>query len=292
VVAADTWLTAMKRGDFSHAWEISDRVLADRVASGPCWEQPRHQQWIWDGRPLADRTVLVHCYHGLGDTIQFARFLPLIQQVACGVIVWAQPALVPLLRTLPDAMPVLSLHDGTPAVVCDADIEIMEIPHALRMTLETLPAAVPYFSVTPAPRLSDRFSIGVVAEAGNWDARRSVPADRLASLANCEGVAVFSLQLGRCVPGLPDAGSPDVLTLAERIRALDLVITVDTMVAHLAGSLGVPTWTLLPAQADWRWQEKRTDSPWYPTMRLFRQSQVGNWEPVLEEIRAGLACVR
>jgi ADP-heptose:LPS heptosyltransferase len=112
----------------------------------------------------------------------------------------------------------------------------------------------------------------------------------MASLTDTGKVALFSLQVGRCLPGPVDAATPDVLALAQRLRSLDLVITVDTMIAHLAGSLAVPTWTLLPACADWR-QASRADSPWYPTMRLFRQNQVGNWAPVLDEVRARLACV-
>src|SRR5438874_9398391 len=117
----------MRRGDFAAAWEVSDRIIAARAPGEQCWHLPRHEQWVWDGRPLADRTVLVRCYHGLGDTIQFARFLPLIRRVARESFVWAQPPLLPLLKTMPDASPVLALHDGAPEVSYDVDIEIMEI---------------------------------------------------------------------------------------------------------------------------------------------------------------------
>jgi hypothetical protein len=286
----------MRRGDFTSAWQIADRVLAERVTAGPCWHLPRHEQWVWDGRPLADQTVLVRCYHGLGDTLQFARFLPRLQTLARDVIVWAQPGLVPLLQTLACRRPlrVLPLHDGAPEVDYDVDLEIMELGHALRVVPETLSADVPYFHVQPEARLSDRLSVGVVARGGDWDQRRDVPGDLLASLVDrTRDTAWFSLQLGPPVPGMRDARLQSVLQLAARVRALDLVITVDTMMAHLAGALGVPTWTLLPREADWRWMdESRSDSPWYPTMRLFRQPRAGDWMSVIDAVGTRLQCGR
>jgi len=279
------WLTAARRGDFPSAWAVSDGVLACRLADGHDWTVPRHQQWIWDGRPLCGR-VLVRCYHGLGDTLQFARFVPLFENAA--VCVWAQPALIPLLRTLPGSRDLLPLRDGAPEVEYDVDIEIMELAHALRITLETLPAAVPYFHVAPSPRHSSNISVGIVAEAGAWNSERSLPATLLPRLLDVENVDFFSLQLAP-LNGVPSIGTEDILELASRLRALDIVISVDTMVAHLAGALGVPTWTLLPANADWRWMEYRSDSPWYPTMRLFRQPAPRQWEPVIQDVCAQLA---
>jgi hypothetical protein len=287
------WLRAMRRGDFGAAWRISDRVLLEHVAAGPCWDQPRHQQWVWDGRELAGRRVLVRCYHGLGDTIQFARFLPLVQRVASEMFVWVQPPLVPLLETMLGHGCVLALDDGTPPVEYDVDIEIMELAHALRVRLATLPAQVPYFPIRPAARLAQGLSIGVVAESGTWDARRSVPAHLFAPLLAMAGTAAwFSLQPDAPLPGLRDVSTPSLLVLASRLKALDLVISADTMMAHLAGALGVRTWTLLPFDADWRWLAGRADSPWYPTMRLFRQPRVGDWESVIEEVGKALACAR
>jgi hypothetical protein len=277
----------MRRGDFLSAWEVSDQVLTERVAAGPCWHLPRHEQWIWDGRPLAGQRVLVRCYHGLGDTIQFARFLPLLDSMAREVIVWAPACLLPLLRTLGTRALMLPLHDGTPEVDYDVDVEIMELPHALRITLDTLPRSVPYFHVAPAGRLSSRCSVGLVALSGEWDASRSVDGEALVQAVAREGVDVFSLQL-QPLGGVADLSAPDVLELASRISVLDLVISVDTMVAHLAGALGVPTWTLLKFDADWRWLEQRQDSPWYPTMRLFRQPRPGDWAAVLEQVQAAL----
>jgi hypothetical protein len=280
----------MRRGDFAAAWQVSDRILAARLPDERCWHLPRHEQWVWDGRPLADSTVLVRCYHGLGDTIQFARFVPMLASITRATIVWAQPSLLGLLARLPGAVRLLPLHEGSPDVEYDVDIEIMELAHALRVETEALPACVPYFDVPRGQRLSDRFSVGVLAQAGDWDARRSVPADMLAALADNPTLALFNLQLEPALPGMADLSTPDVLLLAERVRSLDLVITPDTMLAHLAGALGVATWTLLPADADWRWMgPERTDSPWYPSMRLFRQPRPGDWRAVVAEVERHLA---
>ncbi|MDQ3811761.1 MAG: ADP-heptose--LPS heptosyltransferase, partial [Chloroflexota bacterium] len=239
---ASAWLAAMRRGDFAAAWLISDRVLRERLAAGPCWQLPRHEQWVWDGRPLRDRRVLVRCYHGLGDTIQFARFLPTLADIAREVVVWAPRPLLRLLGGLRGVGRVLPLHDGAVEVDYDVDVEIMEPPHALRTSLATLPARVPYFDVPASPRRSARMSVGLVAASGAWDPSRSISATLLAGVIPAE-VAAFSLQLGPPLPGATDLSTPDLWALAGRLRGRDLVITVDTMVAHLAGALGVPVWT-------------------------------------------------
>jgi hypothetical protein len=232
---------------------------------------------------------LVRCYHGLGDTIQFARFLPRLERLASQVSVWLQPELMSLFETLPMRPVLLPLHDGTPEVDYDVDIEIMELPHALRISSSSLPAKVPYFGVPAAPRFSTQYCVGLVAKAGGWDRSRSIPADALIGAASgLDGVALFNLQLGEHLPGLVDVSSTDSLVLASRLQALDLVITVDTMVAHLAGALGVRTWTILPAEADWRWMLDRDDSPWYPTMRLYRQREPGDWGSALAAVHEDL----
>ena len=280
----------MRRADFAAAWQISDQILAQRQPGETCWHLPRHEQWVWDGRPLANERVLVRCYHGLGDTIQFSRCLPMLDGVARETIVWVQPALIELLGTLAGERRLLPLHDGTPQVEYDVDIEIMELGHALRLQPEDLGACVPYFHVeATAPRTSEGFCVGVAAATGDWDGHRSIPVGLLSSLS---GVELINFQLEHPLPGMPDWSTPDVLELARRVRAVDLVIAPDTMLAHLAGALGVRTWTLLPSAADWRWhQPRRTDSPWYPTMRLFRQPRPGDWQSVIEEVRAELSTV-
>jgi len=296
--AMDPWTAAMRRGDFESAWSISDEILRARLASGEtCWHWPRHLQYVWRGAAFTGARALVRCYHGLGDIIQFIRFAAPLRHTAREVIVWAPPLLLPLLATVSGVDRVLPLHDGTPEADYDLDMEIMELPHALRITLATLPPAVPYLF---PPRLPFRIwrdsrpCIGLVWKAGDWDRRRSVPARLLARLGQVEGLRLMSLQLGAtagelAVIGAEDLSSQDVITTASRIRELDLVIAADTMVAHLAGALGAPAWTLLHADCDWRWMERRTDSPWYPSMRLFRQPWPGQWEPVIEEVSMALA---
>jgi hypothetical protein len=290
------WMRHIRSGAWHHAWAVSDTVVRDR-GGATCWHLPRHEQWVWDGRPLAGRRVLVRCYHGLGDTLMFARFVPPLRREATEVTLWAQPVLLPLLATLQDVGPLLPLHDGTPEVPYDVDVEIMELAHAVRATPDTLPR--PRFDVAPAPLARDgRLAVGLVWECGDWDrATRSVPPALLAPLAQVPGVDLHVLQRG---PGLDAfvadppfaatvSGSDDVLAAARVVRALDLVITIDSFPAHLAGALDVPVWTLLPHAADWRWMDGRDRSPWYPTMRLLRQPRPGDWAAVVARVADDLA---
>jgi hypothetical protein len=292
--AGAAWMRHMRRGEWSAAWRLSDQVLRAR-AGIPCWHLPRHEQYVWDGTPLHGKRVLVRCYHGLGDTLQFIRYAPLLREIGAEATFWAQPALIPLLRTMRGIGALLPLHDGDAGVDYDVDVEIMELSHVFRATPETVPAGVPYLHVDPAPRADDgRMHVGLVWKAGEWDDRRSIPVRLLAPLAEIPGIALHVLQRGSGLAERPagfgvDAGSDDPLQAARTMRALDLVVTVDSMPAHLAGALGVPVWTLLHADADWRWMDGRDDSPWYPTMRLFRQARAGEWEPVIARVAAELA---
>jgi hypothetical protein len=282
------WFAAMRRADFEGAWRVSDGLVASRAPGERCWHLPRHEQWVWDGSPLEEKRVLVRCYHGLGDTLQFARFLPSLARHAAETTVWAQAALIPLLQTLKDAerMQFVPLHNGSPDADYDVDIEIMELGHALRVRATEVGGHVPYLSVRPAPRVSERYSVGLLLETGDWDQRRSLPPELIHQLAAFKNIELCNLQLNADeLKALRDLSTPNILELAQRVRALDLVIAPDTMIAHLAGALAVPTCVLLPAEADWRWhQPERSDSPWYPTMRLFRQPHPGDWAPVIEAV--------
>ena len=131
----DPWTNAMLRGDFDAAWKISDRVLQRRLRHGGCaFDLPRHWQWLWDGRDLAGAHVLVHCYHGLGDTLQFVRLLPLLRARCAAITLWLQPELIELLPSIAGADRIVPLHDGAPGIERDADVELMELPHILRLT--------------------------------------------------------------------------------------------------------------------------------------------------------------
>ncbi len=283
----------MRRGEFAAAWKISDRVLRER-AGIQCSHLPRHFQYFWNGEPLNGKRVLVRCYHGLGDTIQFIRYGQLLRSIAKEVIVWAQPKLIPLLRSASGIDRLLPLHDGVPDVDFDADVELMELPHVFRTTLATIPAEVPYLHVRPAtlPR-SSRLSIGLTWAGGSWNQTRSIPFHALQPLTRIPDVDWYIFQrdepLADWPPSLGTIINAQFLDEARIIKALDLMISVDTMTAHLAGALGVPVWTMLQKNADWRWMEEREDSPWYPTMRLFRQERQDDWTNVIDRVIAALA---
>jgi hypothetical protein len=287
------WTSALRANDFERAWSISDRSLREYCVSGAVKHTgERHHQRIWRGEALAGKRVLVRCYHGLGDTLQFIRFAKPLRAVAREVVVWAQPELVYLLRNVEGVDSVLPLHDGTPAVSYDVDIEVMELAHALRATPQMIASRAPYL---PQPARRPRrmppepFTIGLVWEAGNWDRRRSVEPKLLARLASETGAQLYSLQQGRArqlastIPA-QDIAVADLGDLAGVLMELDLIITVDTMVAHLAGALGVRVWTMLHAECDWRWPASGRKTVWYPTMKLFHQTSCGDWNSVVTEI--------
>jgi hypothetical protein len=145
------WVRHMRAGTWAGSWAVSDRVLRAR-AGQTCWHLPRHEQWVWDGRPLDGQRVLVRCYHGLGDTLQFVRFAEPLAAVAREVTVWVQAELVELVRTVPGVHRVLPLGDGAPPVDYDVDVEVMELPHVFRATPETLPRRIPYVHAEPGRR--------------------------------------------------------------------------------------------------------------------------------------------
>lgn len=299
----DPWMAAMRRGDFTAAWAISDAVVAEhRGRREPCWHWPRHLQYVWTGEPLAGRRVLVRCYHGLGDTLQFIRFAAPLRRIAAHVTVWVQPALARLVAGAAGVDAVLPLHDGTPEVDYDVDIEIMELAHALRVTPERL-GPVPYLA---APQAASPFHrgphddatrrVGFVWRAGGWNPDRSVPTPLMARLfVRLARAGITPLVLQRGLPdderrtlAADDIGSDDVTETAARMAGLDLVVSVDTMAAHLAGALGRPCITLLSQDSDWRWMRHRTDTPWYPTMRLVRVPPGGGWTDALATLEAML----
>jgi hypothetical protein len=274
-------MEAMRRGDLQRAWAIADGVLAGRdPATRDDPARPYHERWVWDGRSLAGRDVVVRCYHGLGDTLQFARYLPALRARAASVTLEVQPELHSLLAAAPGADRVVPFNVDAP-IPASHDIEIMELQHALR--LPATAASTLQISPTPAPGAA----IGVCWQAGAWQPSRSIPLDLLRPLLP-EGAV--SLQRGEV--GMPDplAGCMDVRVTAGLVASLACVITVDTMIAHLAGALGRPVYLLLKADADWRWGSgDRT--PWYPATRIYRQAVPGDWsEPLArlaDALRAG-----
>jgi hypothetical protein len=296
-VLESEWAAAMRAHDFARAWAINEADLARRIPKGsPKHEGPRHLQHIWRGEPLAGVRVLVRCYHGLGDTLQFIRFAAPLRRLAREVIVWAQPELLPMIEGVEGVDRALPLHDGVSDVDYDVDIEIMELPFALKATrrmierMSYLRAEPPLWRFHRDPADCE-IHIGLVWRAGDWDRRRSVPLHLFAPLAQT-GVRLHLLQPVTVADGLvpftaSDLACAEIPAVAAAISQLDLILTVDTMMAHLAGALGLPVWTLLCEDCDWRWGEGAT-TPWYPTMRLFRQIRAGDWTNVISEVLEAL----
>jgi Tfp pilus assembly protein PilF len=257
----------------------------------------------------AGRTVLLHCEQGLGDTLQFIRYAPLVKKRSGTLIVACQGALVKLLAACPGIDRLVEA--GRPLPPHDVHLPMLDLPRIFGTTLETIPADVPYVFADPGLtakwheelRGIEGFKIGI-AWQGNpqyrGDRARSVPLSCFELLAGPPGARFFSLQKGLGVEQLQDVtgrfpitevGSRlgDFMDTAAVLRNLDLVIACDTAVAHLAGALGVPVWVALPTASDWRWLLDRDDSPWYPTMRLFRQARSGDWNEVFARIAAELS---
>ena len=286
------WMQHMRQGEFEDAWKLSDKVLASGVNRDP--NLPRHYQCVWDGTPLHGKRVLVRCYHGLGDTIQFIRYIPKLKAIAAKVTVWAQPALLELLKTIPEIDELIALHDGSPEVEYDVDCEVMELPFIFRSTLETIPTRIPYLHADPIVLQEEaELAVGLVWQAGDWNQARCLPFKALKPLADIPNIKLFILQANAEAAGWqPDfgvhPGEFNLTNYAGVIRGLDLLITVDSMPAHLAGALNVPVWTLLHGDPDWRWMNNRADSPWYPSMRLFRQGTNGTWETLIKDVAENL----
>lgn len=296
---ADDWIVAMRAGEFDRAWTINDRDIEKICRSGrPKHEGPRHQQRIWRGEDLRGKRVLVRCYHGLGDTIQFIRFARPLREIAREVIVWCQPELITLIARVDGVDHAVPLHEGKVDVGFDVDIEIMEIPHAIRARQDHVTMGEPYLAlsqgpVAPAgPVRGGDLSIGLVWEAGDWDKRRSIPVAELKRL-KVPGVRLFSLQRGDAAKAAADIGASDISTpelesLGNRLRAFDLLICPDTMVAHLSAALGCETWIMLHSDCDWRWPSSGSSTLWYPSARLFHRPAAGDWCSVISEVRRAI----
>lgn len=253
----------------------------------------------WDGSDPAGRTILVHAEQGFGDTIQFARYLPLIAARGGRVVLACDQVLIPLLDQLPGATVV---PKTAPLPVYDCWIDQMSLPRAFASGLDTIPTPTGYLHADATrvaawrARLPDGRKVGL-AWGGNPahtnDRRRSLPVAALDPILAMPGINFVNLQVG---PRAGELGFPDLsrsLTdyaeTAALIAVLDLLITVDTSVAHIAGALGKPAWVMLPHAPDWRWLLGRDDTPWYRSLRLFRQPEPGNWLAVTREMAGLLA---
>ena len=295
------WVSAL-RGDFPKAWEdyewrwkLRERTTPELDDSAP----------LWEGGDLSGQTFFLRAEQGYGDTIQTIRYAPILAEMGATVKVGCPPALARLLTDAPGVSEVITGNAGR--VIFNSHQALFSLPRILGTTLDNIPGTVPYLTApsqsgVELPATKGVFRIGLTwhgSGSHNPD-RRSVPFEQLLPLVEQERTMFFSLQLGDAShdPARADAEnkladlSPlmdDFASTAALIEQLDLVITIDTAVAHLAGALGKPTWLLLSAAPDWRWMLGRSDSPWYPSMRLFRQAKLGDWSDPLAKLRAELA---
>jgi len=280
------WTAAMRAERYADAWAIADATLAARdPATRDDPTLPYHRRWVWDGQPVDGARVLVRCYHGLGDTLQYARFLPALAARAARVAVEAQGRLLPLLATITDAVTFMAFDEAHPLPPADVDLDLTEIDHALRLRPADAPA--PYLSADPAPLPPG--TVAVCHGAGDWDRARAIPPALLAPLAAHAPLA--TLMPGPSpLPVLNPEGCPmDMAATAALVAGAALVVTVDTMIAHLAGALGRPTWLLLKHEPDWRWNPAARTTPWYASMRLYAQDRAGDWTGVAAAVQRDLA---
>lgn len=297
-------LLCLAIGDFEQGWPAYEwrwRGATDLTPRD--FSQPQ-----WAGEDLNGKTILLHAEQGFGDSIQFIRYLPMVAQKGGKIILELPDSLMPL---IPDTDGLVSMHRrGDVLPPFDVHCPLMSLPLSFGTTATTIPAPVPYLRA-PAERV-DRWRthlaqlgkprIGLVwsgKPSHKNDHNRSIALSRLEPLLSVPGVSFVSLQREYRETELPalanlpimrvDEAIADFADTAAAIGELDLVIAVDTAVAHLAGALGKPLWLLLSHIQDWRWMHDRSDSPWYPSARLFRQSQIGDWDGVIAAVAGELA---
>lgn len=291
----------LKYGNFSEGW----REWAWRYQSGgvPAKRKTRDQP-IWQGERFDGRTLLLCAEAGLGDMIQFVRFAPMVKALGGTVIIESPPNLARLFTTCAGVDAVITPDDS--CRTADLQFPLIDVPRLFGIEQATIPANVPYLRPPPEERLGvdeallpfrHRFKVGIVWTGhpnNTSNPERSCSPVNFAYLNSVPSVKLFSLQFGD--PGLMLDQLKEFLitplsfllgdfaSTAAVVSRMDLIITVDTSMAHLAGALGMPVWTILQHPCDWRWMVERLDSPWYPTMRLFRQQRSGDWESVFDEV--------
>ncbi len=272
----------------AEAWRLYER----RHACGSGRFQPPGE--AWDGGDPAGRTVLLYAEQGLGDTIQFIRYAPLLQARGARVVVRVQPALCTLLHGVPGVDAVVPA--GGPLPPYDVHCSLLSLPCLFGTTLDTIPPPLAGLA-RPEPEPPGLLQVGLVwsgSQAYVEDRVRSIPAAEMAALSGTPGVQFHSLQYG-AGPMAPIAGITDAMQdvadfsdTARVIAALDVVVAVDTSVAHLAATMDKPVWLLSRVRGCWRWMHSRHDTPWYPTMRIIRQTHAASWRSEIAEIHRAL----
>jgi len=292
-------LLKLSLGDYREGWQLYEWRWKKHSFSSPVrnFGQP---VWLGDG-DLSNKTILIHSEQGFGDTIQFYRYISLLEGLGCEIIFETQAALVPLVNA--QGCNVQVIGQGSPLPKFDIHCPLLSLPLAFKTTLDAIPASIPYLVAAPEKQRLWRAKLGEkskprigLAWSGNLvpDFKRSIPLEHLLPIMSGD-VEWHSLQEEvrandhRVLELNPEIVQharflTDFSETAALITELDLVISIDTAVAHLAGALGKPVWILLPFHPDFRWLRDRQDSPWYPTARLFRQTKDGDWSDVLGKI--------
>ena len=290
-----SWVAAMKEGQFELGWAINNRHA---------------QHWpsahvLFKGSLRKLSCIKILSLHGLGDAIQMLRYVPMLHTMAMGIVYEVPETLRPLLPFFRGVEQGASQQvDSVGHTSNFPVVEIMELPHLFKTSLRQLPIATHYLTlprkiVLPMQKVMGRGSkkrVGVIWAGGAWDQGRWIPIEFMASLFNDKRFEWWNLQGG--IHAREAAGmalntkgviqQEGVLTLAASIANLDLLLTIDSLAAHLGGAMGTRTWVLLKHDADWRWMRERRDTPWYPSARLFRQPSRGDWESVIRSVHAEL----
>ena len=289
------------QGQFVEGWEKYEWRWDSSLKS----QKRNFKRPLWDGTSLSRKSILIYAEQGFGDSIQFARYIDLFPDTAT-IIVACQPELKSLLKSIERIDTLVTKGEDIPNF--DFHAPIVSLPHIFGTVLETIPAKTPYLYPDKNPDFSflsdDERDLKVgIAWAGSPthinDRNRSISLNNFKCLLDIKGCEFFSLQVGEHHRDIKQCGYSRIIKdlgkqftnfhhTASVILQLDLVISVDTAVVHLAGALGKPVWTLLPFIPDWRWMLNRSDSPWYPSMTLFRQRKRGDWHSVFQEIRLTL----
>ena len=297
----DRSLTFLAMGDFERGWV--EYEVRWRLGHNP----PRRFPFpLWEGQESPRLTLLVHHEQGLGDTIQFCRYLSPLARRMGRLVFETQPELARLLRSLP-GVEIVAAGQDVPR--CDYQVPLLSLPRWFKTDLTNIPAEIPYLAApagTTAPVLrrpaGTKLAVGIVwagKSTHNNDKNRSTTLERFLALADIPGVALYSLQKGLRSPDLESLGAQalvqdlgsqfdDFAETAALLPQFDLMVSVDTAIAHLAGAVGIPTFVLLPFTPDWRWLGRREDTPWYPTLRLFRQPKPMDWDTVFAQVRAAI----
>jgi hypothetical protein len=276
----ERWACWMLLGEFERAWKESDQVGASFGITNP----------------LESNHLLIRCLRGFGDAVHFLRYVETVKTHCDRLTVQAPAHFLPLLRILPGVDSVVPLGQCITESDYECCMECSDLPYLFRTTLDTIPPPLDLGSVAhPVSKTSQHMRVGIKWSAGAWNPTREIPLHLLQPIWELPKLQLISLEQnteGRLVPHEMNetsiASDTTVFDTIGLISELDLVITVDTLIAHLAGSLGKPVWTLLQFASDWRWMLDRAESPWYPSMRLFRQPHPGNWEAVIEHVVAQL----